>query len=65
MIINVGSRQSMPLNAHKRIEQSLYSTRQYLLQNANKCIETLDNPLSVNICKQLKKANTEEQQIKR
>lgn len=65
MIINVGSRQSMLLNAHKRIEQSLFSTRQYLLQNANKCIETPDNPLSVNICKQLKKANTEEQQIKR
>lgn len=55
----------MLLNAHKQIEQSLYSTRQYLLQNANKCIEALDNPLSVNIYKQLKKANIEEQQIKR
>lgn len=40
------------------------SSNHYTLQNDNKCIETLDNPLLVNICKQLSKADTEEQ-IKR
>lgn len=37
------------------------SSNHYTLQNDNKCIETLDNPLLVNICKQLSKADTEEQ----
>lgn len=43
-------------NTHKGIEQSLHPTQKYLL---NKRLEKLNNPVSVNIFKQLSKTDTE------